>query len=356
MIGILCARANVSVSAKTGRQRTSPSGDELAAVNCHVQFAKLAIETPWCWLSLSSMNAFSASHASYSALRDGGEKCESAREHRWVLAKPAARARATCHALALDHRRRLRGSLLIDELIHELVQPHPGGRGARPQGRASAGRAACASELDRQSSRASLCGSLEVLFGWGGGPRPPPKDSLAMTTPKPRPRAAATLRRRARAKMRRGLSSLDRAPRRRRRARRAQTRARSSNARDDALARQSPIARAVLSAERSTELMKARSRGVDDENRGSLKLLPPPSSSQGCRFVSRALSQVLLFASKDLRHWNRLSSVSKAWRRACGSCACRTRARAAGFRARFIDADMAMKQMLSPVSVNLAKI
>jgi hypothetical protein len=73
------------------------------------------------------------------------------------------------------------------------------------------------------------------------------------------------------------LSSLDRPARRRRRGgeRGKKSRARSSNARDDALARQSPIARAVLSAERSTELMKARARGVDDENRGSE--LPPPS-------------------------------------------------------------------------------
>ena len=154
------------------------------------------------------------------------------------------------------------------------------------------------------------------------------------------------------------LSSLDRPARRRRRGgeRGKKSRARSSNARDDALARQSPIARAVLSAERSTELMKARSRGVDDENRGS-ELPPPPSSAQGCRFVSRALSQVLLFASKDLRHWNRLSSVSKAWRSRVRQL--RLPNSSKGYwpsRARFIDADMAMKQMLSPVSVNLAKI
>jgi hypothetical protein len=66
---------------------------------------------------------------------------------------------------------------------------------------------------------------------------------------------------------------------------------------------------------------------------------------------------VLLFASKDLRHWNRLSSVSKAWRSRVRQL--RLPNSSKGYwpsRARFIDADMAMKQMLSPVSVNLAKI
>ena len=118
-------------------------------------------------------------------------------------------------------------------------------------------------------------------------------------------------------------SSLDRPARRRRRGgeRRKKGRVRAT-AKDDALARQSPIARAVLGAERSMELMK-----------------------------------VLLFASKDLRHWNRLSSVSKAWRSRVRQL--RLPNSSKGYwpsRARFIDADMAMKQMLSPCTVNLAKI
>ena len=131
------------------------------------------------------------------------------------------------------------------------------------------------------------------------------------------------------------LSSLDRPARRRRRGgeRGKKSRARSSNARDDALARQSPIARAVLSAERSTELMKARSRGVDDENRGS-ELPPLPLPLKAVVLYPARFRRCFCSRPKTCDTGIGSPACPRRGARACGSCACRTRARATGLLAR----------------------